>query len=154
MMPDKVWNESLCFWLCPCTLKGDKISVGGGMGVQDSPFSGSELGRSSSMQIFPCYPLIMLKGSCREYNVALRLELARKEIRDDPNRAAELAAYFTHAKLQPVHQALSLRSAMFIFFKLKNFATTAIFCRRLLELNPAAKVLILPDPLHKSAFGP
>ncbi len=77
---------------------------------------------------------------CREYNVAMRLELARKEIKDDPNRVAELAAYFTHAKLQPVHQALSLRSAMFIFFKLKNFATTATFCRRLLELNPSAKV--------------
>ena len=80
---------------------------------------------------------------CREYNVAMRLELARKEIKDDPNRVAELAAYFTHAKLQPVHQALSLRSAMFIFFKLKNFATTATFCRRLLELNPSAKVKIL-----------
>jgi len=37
---------------------------------------------------------------CREYNVALRLELARKEVKDDPNRTAELAAYFTHAKLQ------------------------------------------------------
>ena len=70
----------------------------------------------------------------------MRLELARKEIKDDPNRVAELAAYFTHAKLQPVHQALSLRSAMFIFFKLRNFATTATFCRRLLELNPSAKV--------------
>lgn len=77
----------------------------------------------------------------REYSTALRLELARKEVKDDPNRTAELAAYFTHAKLQPVHQCLSLRSAMFIFFKMKNFATTATFCRRLLELNPPAKVL-------------
>ena len=32
--------------------------------------------------------------------MALRLELARKEVKDDPNRTAELAAYFTHAKLQ------------------------------------------------------
>jgi len=45
--------------------------------------------------------------------------------------------------LQPVHQCLSLRSAMFIFFKMKNFATTATFCRRLLELNPPAKVRLL-----------
>jgi hypothetical protein len=37
-------------------------------------------------------------------------------------------------------QALTLRSAMNIFFKMKNFATCAMFCRRLLELNPGAKV--------------
>jgi len=29
---------------------------------------------------------------------------------------------------------------MNIFFKMKNFATCAMFCRRLLELNPGAKV--------------
>jgi Coatomer (COPI) alpha subunit C-terminus len=55
-------------------------------------------------------------------------------------RVAELAAYFTHANMQPVHLALSLRSAMSIFFKLKNFNTCASFCRRLLELNPGQKV--------------
>ena len=37
--------------------------------------------------------------------MALRIELKRKEMKDDPKRTAELAAYFTHAKLQPVHQA-------------------------------------------------
>lgn len=76
----------------------------------------------------------------REYNIALRTELARKEIKDDANRAAELAAYMTHAKLSPVHTALALRSAMSLFFKLKNLATCAIFCRRLIELNTAPKV--------------
>lgn len=45
-------------------------------------------------------------------------------------RNAELAAYFTHCRLQAVHTALSLRSAMTIFFKIKNFATCATFCRR------------------------
>lgn len=44
---------------------------------------------------------------------------------------------------QPVHTALSLRSAMTIFFKLKNLATCAHFCRRLLELNPGQKVCIM-----------
>lgn len=78
--------------------------------------------------------------ACREYNIALRIELKRKEIRDDPKRLAELAAYFTHCNLQPVHMALSLRSAMSISFKLKNFDTCHHFCRRLLELNPGAKV--------------
>ncbi|KIY93966.1 Coatomer subunit alpha [Monoraphidium neglectum] len=59
---------------------------------------------------------------------------------EDAARAAELAAYFTHCALQPVHLALSLRSAMAIFFKLRNFATAATFARRLLELNPGQKM--------------
>jgi len=49
---------------------------------------------------------------------------------DDAKRAMELAAYFTHCKLEPMHLALSLRSAMSIFFKGKNLATCAHFCRR------------------------
>jgi coatomer protein complex subunit alpha (xenin) len=82
-----------------------------------------------------------LLAICREYHIALRCELKRKEQREDePGRAAELAAYFTHCSLQGVHLALSLRSAMTIFFKLKNFATCATFCRRLLELNPGQKI--------------
>lgn len=42
--------------------------------------------------------------------------------------------------LQRVHLALSLRSAMSIFFKIKNYNTCATFCRRLLELQPDEKV--------------
>lgn len=53
---------------------------------------------------------------------------------------AELAAYFTHCKLEPTHQKLSLQVAMSLGYKLKLFATTATFCRRLLELSPAAGV--------------
>ena len=49
---------------------------------------------------------------------------------EDAGRAMELAAYFTHCQLQPVHLALSLRSAMTIFFKNRNLATCAHFCRR------------------------
>ena len=40
---------------------------------------------------------------------------------------AELAAYFTHCKLQNIHASLSLRSAMSIFYKLKNLGTAAAF---------------------------
>ena len=76
----------------------------------------------------------------REYACALRIEIARKEVKEDQARQAELAAYFTHAELQPVHLSLSLRSAMSIFFKMKNYATASTFCRRLLELNPPVKV--------------
>eukprot|EP00197_Chlamydomonas_leiostraca_P002770 CAMPEP_0202857082 /NCGR_PEP_ID=MMETSP1391-20130828/157_1 /ASSEMBLY_ACC=CAM_ASM_000867 /TAXON_ID=1034604 /ORGANISM="Chlamydomonas leiostraca, Strain SAG 11-49" /LENGTH=1227 /DNA_ID=CAMNT_0049535841 /DNA_START=68 /DNA_END=3751 /DNA_ORIENTATION=+ len=79
---------------------------------------------------------------CKEYHIALRCELKRKELGEgDISRSMELAAYFTHCSLQPVHLALSLRSAMSIFFKNKQLATCAHFCRRLLELNPGAKIM-------------
>lgn len=77
----------------------------------------------------------------REYNIGLRCEMERKALAEDPKRAAELAAYFTHAKMQPGHIVLSLRSAMTQFYKLENFATAAIFARRLLEMNAPSKVV-------------
>lgn len=90
---------------------------------------------------------------CKEYVIGLRCELKRKELReDDTARSAELAAYFTHCGLQPVHAALSLRSAMTVFFKLRNYATCATFCRRLLELNPGPKVGVVPG--GKGGGGP
>eukprot|EP00850_Spirogloea_muscicola_P013255 SM000089S23811 [mRNA] locus=s89:157950:162915:- [translate_table: standard] len=81
-----------------------------------------------------------LLGIAKEYALALRIELKRKEMKDDPIRTAELAAYFTHCNLQPTHLKLSLQSAMSINYKQKNFATAASFCRRLLELNPTQAV--------------
>jgi coatomer protein complex subunit alpha (xenin) len=81
-----------------------------------------------------------LLSIARDYNIALRVELKRRELKDQPQKAAELAAYFTHCNLQRVHLALSLRSAMTTFFKLKNFNTCATFCRRLLELQPDQKM--------------
>ena len=81
----------------------------------------------------------------REYNIGLRCEMERKALAEDPKRAAELAAYFTHAKMQPGHIVLSLRSAMTQFYKLENFATAAIFARRLLEMNAPSKVAPAPS---------
>ena len=52
-----------------------------------------------------------LVSIAREYACALRVEMKRKEHKEDPTRAAELAAYFTHSQLQPIHLSLSLRSA-------------------------------------------
>ncbi len=86
---------------------------------------------------------------CREYNIALRTEMKRREINTaEPQRAAELAAYFTHAKLEPYHTALALGSAMRIFAKLKNYNSCATFCRRLLELNSTQKVWEYSAMLH------
>ncbi|KAL0201095.1 hypothetical protein M9458_004282, partial [Cirrhinus mrigala] len=51
-----------------------------------------------------------------------------------------MAAYFTHCSLQPVHMVLVLRTALNLFFKLRNFKTAAGFARRLLELGPKPEV--------------
>jgi coatomer protein complex subunit alpha (xenin) len=51
-----------------------------------------------------------------------------------------MAAYFTHCSLQPVHQILTLRTALNLFFKLKNYKTAASFARRLLEQGPRQEV--------------
>lgn len=78
-----------------------------------------------------------LLGIAKEYTLALRIELKRKEpaLKDDLLRQSELAAYFTHCQLQPTHMKLSLLSAMSVCFKAKNYSTAATFARRLLELN-------------------
>ncbi|KAG0560938.1 hypothetical protein KC19_9G025800 [Ceratodon purpureus] len=78
-----------------------------------------------------------LLGIAKEYTLALRIELKRKEpaLKEDLLRQSELAAYFTHCQLQPTHLKLSLQSAMSICFKAKNYNTAAAIARRLLELN-------------------
>lgn len=57
-----------------------------------------------------------------------------------PLSVHQMAAYFTHSNLQPVHMILVLRTALNLFFKLKNFKTAATFARRLLELGPKPEV--------------
>ena len=64
----------------------------------------------------------------------------RRLIVEDPEntiRNLELAAYFTHCKLQPSHVQLALRSAMGVFSKAGNHATAAVFARRLIDANPS-----------------
>ncbi|KAJ4832155.1 hypothetical protein Tsubulata_015999 [Turnera subulata] len=72
----------------------------------------------------------------KEYVLGLQMELRRKEVRDNPARQLELAAYFTHCNLQGPHLKLALQNAMTISFKAKNLAMAAQFARRLLEANP------------------
>jgi coatomer protein complex subunit alpha (xenin) len=71
---------------------------------------------------------------CREYITAIRIKSAISESANDPTRATELSAYFTHCNLQPAHLLLALRSAMGTAFKFQNFICAASFARRLLEL--------------------
>merc|ERR1719356_319410 len=85
-----------------------------------------------------------LLGICSSYLVGLTMEGKRKEhpkaTVQDQVRVCEMAAYFTHCNLQPVHQILTLRTALNLFFKLKNFKTAGSFARRLLELGPKPEV--------------
>eukprot|EP00252_Welwitschia_mirabilis_P021041 TRINITY_DN5284_c0_g1_i1.p1 TRINITY_DN5284_c0_g1~~TRINITY_DN5284_c0_g1_i1.p1 ORF type:complete len:1221 (-),score=281.99 TRINITY_DN5284_c0_g1_i1:440-4102(-) len=79
-----------------------------------------------------------LIGIAKEYVLGLRMEVKRKELKDDPVRQQELAAYFTHCNLQKVHQRLALLNAMGVCYKGGNFSTAANFARRLLETEPPA----------------
>ncbi|KAF6212403.1 hypothetical protein GE061_012925 [Apolygus lucorum] len=83
---------------------------------------------------------------CREYIVGLQMETSRKELPkatiEEQKRICEMAAYFTHCNLQPVHQILTLRTAINLFFKLKNYKTSASFARRMLELGPKPDVAL------------
>jgi len=81
---------------------------------------------------------------CTNYLVGLAMETKRKELPksnvQEQVRVCEMAAYFTHCNLQPVHQVLTLRTALNLFFKLKNYKTAGSFARRLLELGPKPDV--------------
>lgn len=75
----------------------------------------------------------------KEYVLGLQMELKRREIKDNPVRQQELAAYFTHCNLQIAHLRLALLNAMTVCYKAKNLATAANFARRLLETNPTVE---------------
>ncbi|XP_022948234.1 coatomer subunit alpha-1-like [Cucurbita moschata] len=73
----------------------------------------------------------------KEYVLGLQMELKRRELKDNPVRQMELAAYFTHCNLQMPHLRLALLNAMTVCYKAKNLASAANFTRRLLETNPS-----------------
>ncbi|KYM93922.1 Coatomer subunit alpha [Cyphomyrmex costatus] len=95
---------------------------------------------------------------CREYILGLKMETERKGLPRatlaEQKRICEMAAYFTHCNLQPVHQILTLQVAVNLFYKLKNFKTAASFARRLLELGPnpelAQKIRVLLQSCEKN----
>ncbi|KAJ7978509.1 Coatomer, alpha subunit [Quillaja saponaria] len=75
----------------------------------------------------------------KEYVLGLQMELKRRELKDNPVRQQELAAYFTHCNLQMPHLRLALQKAVTICYNAKNLATAANFARRLLETNPTVE---------------
>ncbi len=88
----------------------------------------------------------------REYLLGVTLEIERRRVaQEDPDnvrRSLELAAYFTHCKMQPAHLQIALRSAIGVFAKANNHATAAKFARRLLDLNPDPKIVAQVCPPH------
>jgi hypothetical protein len=87
---------------------------------------------------------VQLREICMNYLVGLTMESVRKDLPkaniEQQKRICEMAAYFTHCNLQPIHQILTLRTACNLFFKIKNFKTSGSFARRLLELGPKPEV--------------
>ena len=77
-------------------------------------------------------------GIAKEYVSALSFEFERKET-TEPKRVVELAAYFTHFKLQTPHLILALNQGMKLAFKAKCMKTAGVLARRLLDLDPAEK---------------
>ncbi|KAK1287208.1 Coatomer subunit alpha-1 [Acorus calamus] len=77
-----------------------------------------------------------LIGIAREYVLGLQMELKRRELKEDPVRQQELAAYFTNCHLQVGHMRIVLMSAMTACCKGGNFNTAYSFAQRLLETNP------------------
>ncbi|KAJ8446344.1 hypothetical protein Cgig2_005875 [Carnegiea gigantea] len=75
----------------------------------------------------------------KEYVLGLKMELKRRELKSDPIRQQELAAYFTHCNLQLPHVRLALLTAMTNCYKAGNMITAANFARRLLETNPTVE---------------
>ncbi|XP_021862452.1 coatomer subunit alpha-2-like [Spinacia oleracea] len=75
----------------------------------------------------------------KEYVLGLKMELKRRELKDNPVRQQELAAYFTHCNLQKPHVRLALLTAMTNCYKAGNLNTAANFARRLLETNPTVE---------------
>ena len=82
--------------------------------------------------------LRQLVDMAREYLLAVRIELLRRDIPAGDARSLELAAFMTHCQLQNAHILLALNSAMVAAFKAENFIDAAGFANRILA-NPEIK---------------
>jgi coatomer protein complex subunit alpha (xenin) len=95
--------------------------------------------------------IIDMMQLCREYLLGIAIELHRRRVvieePDNVARQLELAALFTHAQMQVPHQQLALRAAMNAAQKAGNTKMAGGFARRLLDLNPAARVAQLAQQI-------
>ncbi|XP_057975829.1 coatomer subunit alpha-2-like [Malania oleifera] len=75
----------------------------------------------------------------KEYVLGVQMEIKRREIKDNPTRQQELAAYFTHCNLQMPHLRLALMNAMTVCYKAGNVNIAGNFARRLLDTHPTSE---------------
>lgn len=74
----------------------------------------------------------------KEYILGLSIELKRRSLpTEDVKRNLELAAYFTKAKLSPIHRSNALQVAMSQSFKHKNYVQASFFAAELLKIVPS-----------------
>lgn len=72
---------------------------------------------------------------CKEYILALQIELTRRALpATEVKRNLELAAYFSHMKLQPAHRLNALQVAMTQSFKAKNYHYASYFASEFLKI--------------------
>jgi len=82
-----------------------------------------------------------LVAQCSQYINALRVKLAANSCGDgEKQRQFELNCFFTHFELQDAHIFSGLYGAMKLGYKAQYFGTTAVLCRRLLELAVSGRV--------------
>lgn len=95
--------------------------------------------------------------SAREYLLGMSIELEHRRLKEaepnNPKRALQLAALFTHCKLEPQQLQLALRSAISAFAKANNHASAARFARRLLDLSPPPDPKIIAQARQRIAAG-
>ena len=65
---------------------------------------------------------IQLRDICMNYLVGLTMETMRKDMPktsiEEQKRLCEMAAYFTHCNLQPIHQVFIRRLGALLFHKM------------------------------------
>jgi len=90
----------------------------------------------------------------KEYITAVRLALARTSppFSSSASSQALLTVLFTYCKIEPMHLVLGLKLAIKQNYTVKNFKSTAMLCRRVLELcatshNPALNQLANPKQI-------
>lgn len=88
--------------------------------------------------------------SAREYNIAMSIELARRnlgsldEIAQDPaklKKSLELSAYFTIPKIEVPHRQIALLSAIKVAIKSKNYNSALGFANRIIANGGSSKIV-------------
>ena len=78
---------------------------------------------------------------CTEYALALRIDAIKRQSASNLVRSLELSAYMAMCSLQPVHRILSLRAAMGLAHKLKDYIYAAFFAKKIVQIVEVSLVI-------------